>query len=325
VSGSPGRLRLALLASGSFALPALAALLGGGDELALVISAPPAPAGRGRALAPTLVSAAAREAGLPVLETAKVNSPEALEAIGRARPDLLCVAAFRGFLGARLLATGAAPPLNIHPSLLPRHRGPAPVNWTLIRGDAKCGVSVCQMGRRMDAGPVVAQAERPVPEGLPAGRLEDELAVEGAALLLAAIGRLKAGTLAPVEQDEALATVNPLMAKGDGLLDFARPAFEVARRINGVDPWPGAQARGGGRSFKLFEALAAAGEGRPGQILGPAPPAGERSAGRLLIACGQGAVAVSGLQPEGKSRLTAAEFSRGYRLEAFEPGPPAAA
>jgi methionyl-tRNA formyltransferase len=247
------------------------------------------------------------------LETADVNSVGSWEAIERARPDLLCVAAFRGFLGSRLLGVGLSAPMNIHPSLLPRHRGPAPVNWTLIKGDAECGVSVCLMALRIDAGPVVAQKARPVPEGLGAGVLEAVLAREGAGLLLSAIRALKDGALAPKPQDEAEATVNRLLTKGDGRIDFYRPAFEVVRLINGVDPWPGAQARGGGRLLKLYGASEAEGSGPPGRILGL------DGAGRVLAACGRGAAAIEEIQPEGRSRLPAAEFRRGYRLESFEP------
>jgi methionyl-tRNA formyltransferase len=307
-------LRLIVLASGAQAIPVLMALMGGGDQVVLVVSAPPAPAGRGRALTPAPAAAFAMAMGLPVLETDAVNSPETIEAIRRAEPDLLCVMAFRGFLGRALLETGLHPPLNVHPSLLPRHRGPAPVNWTLISGDKLCGVSVCLMGPKMDAGPVAASKAEPVPEGVGAGTLETILAAAGAELLVSAIESLKAGALTPEPQDEALATVNRLLVKSDGRLDLGLGAFETARRINGVDPWPGAQTRAEGRLYKLFGALAAEGAGPPGRILGLSDD------GRLLIACGQGAVSVESVQPEGRPKMSAADFSRGSRIQAFEPG-----
>jgi methionyl-tRNA formyltransferase len=308
------KMRVAFFGSGAFALPALEALLNGDDETVLVVSSPPAPAGRGRALTPTPVSQAGRAAGLPVLETASVNSPESLEAIERARPDLLCVAAFRGFLGKRLLETGWISPMNIHPSLLPRHRGPAPVNWTLMSGDETCGVSISLMDLKIDAGAVVAQKSRPVPEGKGAGELEAELAKEGAELLIDSIKALKANTLSPKPQNDEAATLNRLLAKSDGRLDFTRPPFETARKINGVDPWPGAQASHKGKLHKLFGAYVAEGyHGDPGQILGL------DSHGRLMIGCGQGAVAVEFVQPEGKTKTPAQKFSHGLRFGAFAP------
>ena len=308
------KLRLIFLGSGSFALPSLAALLGGEDEVVLAVSSPPAPAGRGRALTPTPLSLAAREAGLPVLETADVNSLDALEPIERARPDLLCVAAFRGFLGKKLLETGWTSPMNVHPSLLPRHRGPAPVNWTIMSGDMECGVSICLMELKIDAGAVVAQKSMPVPEGVSAGELEGLLAEEGAKLLLSSIKALKDDTLSPKPQNNAAATINRLMSKSDGRLDFTLPAFKAARRINGVDPWPGAQTSAAGKLHKLYGAsVAEEGYGDPGQILGL------DSQGRLLVACGKGAVAIEYVQPEGKPKMTAAEFSRGRRHHSFAP------
>jgi methionyl-tRNA formyltransferase len=316
-------LRLVFLGSGAFALPALARLAAGPDELVLAATAPPAPAGRGRAMARTPVALAALEAGVPVIETAAVNSPDCLAAIGRARPDLLIVAAFRGFLGPKLLGTGLSAPMNIHPSLLPRHRGPAPVNWTIISGDAECGVSVALMGRAMDAGPVVASRPRPVPEGLGAGALEAILAKDGAELLMGAVESLKRGRLEPVPQDGAAATTNRLLAKADGRVDLGLDPFRLSRLINGLDPWPGAQVLGRGRLVKLFGARAA--EAPPGAPATPPPGAvlGLGGDGRLLVACGGGAVSLEALQPEGRPRMPAADFLRGRPVDLLETIPPA--
>ncbi|MDR1656626.1 MAG: methionyl-tRNA formyltransferase [Deltaproteobacteria bacterium] len=305
-------LRIVFFGSGQFAIPALEALAKGPDKLVLVVSSPPAPSGRGRTITPTPVSTAARKMSFPVLETESVNSFDTLEAIERARPDQLVVASFRGFLGSKLLETGFTPPLNIHPSLLPKHRGPAPVNWTLIEGDELCGVSVCFMELKIDSGPVVAQKSLPIPEGIGAGALEAILAQEGATLLLDSIAKLKTDTLQSKPQNEQQSTINRLMTKKDGRIDFSRPARQLANLINGVDPWPGAQVTAEGKIFKLYGARAWEGAGTPGQILGLSPES------RLKVGTAEGILTIDELQPEGRIRLSASEFIQGYRFTAFD-------
>jgi methionyl-tRNA formyltransferase len=257
------------------------------------------------------VAALADQLKLPSLAARSVRSLEVIGQIRAVAPDLLVVAAFGGFLPPALLGLGRFPPVNIHPSLLPRHRGPAPVNWSLIRGDREVGVSLIFLEEEMDAGPILSQRSFPV-KGESAGVWEERLTLAGAEDLLAVIAGLKAGTVCPRPQ-AAPATVNPLLRKEDGRVDFQRPAAELAGLINGVDPWPGAQARFKGRSLKLFGAAPAdlPRPAQPGEVLG-------LEGGRLLVAAGQGALALAELQPEGKKRLPAAEFQRGYRPERLE-------
>jgi methionyl-tRNA formyltransferase len=228
------------------------------------------------------------------------------------RPDLLVVAAYGGFLPAELLNLTPWPPLNLHPSLLPRHRGPAPVNWNLIHGDREVGVSVIFLEAAMDAGPILRQRAWPVTGPDSAGAWEDRLAEAGAEEILAAVAGLKSGRVLVRPQEPALVTINPLLRKADGRVDFSRPAGALAGLINGADPWPGAMAAWGGRTLKIFRAAPAAGAwppAEPGQVLGL------DEHGRLLVAAGQGVLALAEFQLEGKKRLSAAEFMRGYRPE----------
>lgn len=304
--------RLIFFGSACFSEPALRALAQGPDEVALVVTPPPAPAGRGCKLCCSPTASVAADLGLKVLETRSVRAPEVIEAIRAARPDLLAVAAFGGFLPPELLSMCPHPPVNIHPSLLPRHRGAAPVNWSLIRGDDRVGVSIIFLEERMDAGPILSQRSFPVRGGESAGVWETRLAEAGAEDLLRVIADLKSGRAEPRPQDEALATVNSLLRKEDGRLDWTRPAAELAGRINGVDPWPGAQTFLNGRSLKLFGAHvaeASGGPADPGLVLGPDADK------RLLISAGEGLVAVEAFQPECKKRMTADDFRRGYRPE----------
>jgi methionyl-tRNA formyltransferase len=263
----------------------------------------------------------AEAAGNLGLETwlSKSASPETIRAVAARQPDLLVVVAFGGFLPAELLNLAPWPPLNLHPSLLPRHRGPAPVNWGLIHGDREMGVSVIFLEAAMDAGPILRQRAWPVTGPDSAEVWENRLAGAGAEELLAAVAELKSGRVLVRPQEPALVTINPLLRKADGRVDFSRPAAVLAGLINGADPWPGAAAALGGRNLKIFGAAPAA---------RPRPPAAEPGRvlgldehGRLLVAAGQGVLALAGFQPEGKKRLSAADFNRGYRPEILEPGP----
>ncbi|MDR1166891.1 MAG: methionyl-tRNA formyltransferase [Deltaproteobacteria bacterium] len=297
--------------SAPFAIPALEALLESGDDVRLVVASPPAKAGRGRALASVPVAARAREKGLPLLETATPNAPESVATLAATRPDLVVVCALGSFLGPGLLALGKFPPVNLHPSLLPRHRGPAPINWAIIEGDAATGVTVIALIKEMDAGPILGQRKFPLDPTVTAPRLEKAMAAEGAALLLETIAAMKRNEIVPRPQDGRLATIDRLLVKKDGHLDFREPAEKLARLINGLEPWPGAAALLNGRLVQFFEATAQEGPSAPGAVHGL------NEAGSLLIGAGDGTVAVAFLRPEGKKRLSAAEFLRGYRPSSF--------
>jgi methionyl-tRNA formyltransferase len=309
MKGPPPPLRIVFFGSGNFAVPALKALLESPDKVVMVVTTPAAKAGRGQFLTSTSIAKVAEEHDLKVFETTSVNSHESLDAIERAQPELLVVVAFRGFLGPRLLSLGYTPPINIHPSLLPRHRGPAPINWTLIKGDHLCGVSVNFIDLKIDAGEVLAQNAIPVPEAVGSGEIESELSHIGAKLLLQVIQQIKDDRLTPVPQNETLATINRLLKKEDGHIKFEQPAGILARLINGVDPWPGAQALLGDKRLKLFKATSSPGKGEPGQVLGL------DEKGRLKVGTGKGLLLIAELQLEGKTRLPAAEFLRGQNIE----------
>ncbi|MDR1045293.1 MAG: methionyl-tRNA formyltransferase [Candidatus Adiutrix sp.] len=304
--------RIIFFGSAEFSLPALKALSRGPDQVVLAVTPPPAPAGRGRKLRPSPVAGEAGRLGLAHLEAKSLKNPETLNKIRKARPDLLVVAAFGAFLPEELLTLGPHPPLNIHPSLLPRHRGAAPVNWSLIQGDSEVGVSIIFLEKEMDAGPILSQSSFPRQSSEGAAAWESRLAEAGARDLMKVIADLKQGTAVPRPQNQALATVNRLLRKEDGRVDFSRPAAELAGLINGVDPWPGAQSSFKGKNLKLFGASAVDDPDQtspPGRVRGPGPN------GQLLVATGRGLLSLSEIQPEGKKRMPAADFLRGYRPE----------
>ena len=310
--GGPARpWRIVFFGSGEFSVPALKALADGPDTLVLAVTPPPARSGRGLKLSDSPPAALAKELGLPILEAKSLKQEETIAAIRAAQPDLLVVAAYGGFLPAALLHLCPFPPLNVHPSLLPRHRGPAPVSWSIVQGDKQVGVSIIFLEKEMDAGPILRQRAWDYQEPASAGEWEARLAVEGAADLLLAINELKIGLAAPVPQVSALATVNPLLRKADGLVDFQRPAAELAALINGLDPWPGSRTTLESKFLKLYRAVALPHENTadhvPGDVLGVDSDRG------LLVVTGQGLLAISEFQPEGKKRMAFADFWRGYR------------
>ena len=304
--------RLVFFGSDTFSLPSLEMLAQGPDKVSLVVTSPPAPCGRGCKVKPSPVAELATELGIPIFETKSVRSPEAIAHIASFQPDLLVVVAYGGFLPDPLLKMCAHPPLNVHPSLLPRHRGAAPINWCLIQGDQEIGVSIIFLEQEMDAGPILSQSRFCCSGADCASQWSERLAQVGGSDLLKVIANLQAGFGESQPQDESLVTINPLLRKSDGRVDWNCSALVVARLIAGVDPWPGAATTFKGKQLKLFGAQASdqKTEAAPGQILGL------DEQGRLLIATGDGGIImVAEFQPEGKKRLGAAEFMRGYRPE----------
>jgi methionyl-tRNA formyltransferase len=299
--------RIAFMGSPAFAVPALDALLGR-HEVALVVTQPDKPAGRGKRLAAPAVKQAAQRAGVPVFQPASARDPELLARLRALAPDACAVVAYGKILPAGVLEVPRLGCLNIHASLLPKYRGAAPIQWAILRGETRTGVTIMRVDAGMDTGPTLLAHEVAIAPEDTAGTLHDRLAPIGAALLLEALDGLERGTLAAVPQDEAAATYAPMLRKQDGAVDWERSAAEVSGRIRGVDPWPGAYAQLDGEVIKLFGAVAAGGGGEPGRVIA----VGEAG---IRVACGTGAVVVRELQAPGKRRLRAAEFWAGRRLD----------
>ncbi|HVR64150.1 MAG TPA: methionyl-tRNA formyltransferase [Polyangia bacterium] len=310
--GAPA-LRAVFFGSPAFAVPCLEATARVAD-VAAVVSQPDRPAGRGNQLTEPAVKAAARRLGLPVLQPEKIRTP-AFEAELRALgADVFVVVAYGRILPQALLDLPRLGPWNVHASLLPRLRGAAPIQWAIIRGDDRTGVSIMRMEAGLDTGPVAAVAATSIGDGDTAGSLAARLSSLGAELLAATLPAIAAGGVRLQAQDDGAATLAPLLQKEDGHLDFTQPARAVSARARGVDPWPGAfawleQPGGDRQPLKLFapRVLAGATPGPPGAIAGAAPEG-------LVVTCGGGAQAGAGavavafaeLQMPGRKRLPAA-------------------
>jgi methionyl-tRNA formyltransferase len=297
------RLRIVFMGSPEFAVPTLRALADAEDVVAVVCQ-PDKPAGRGQRVAPPAVKTLAEERGLRVLQPKTARDPAFHDELRALAPDVAVVVAYGKILPQAVLDIPRHGCLNVHASLLPRYRGAAPIQWALIRGETETGVTIMKLDAGMDTGPMLLWTAVPIHDDDTAGTLAPRLSGLGAELMRVALDRLRAGTLVETAQDPAQATMAPLLAKEAGVVDFAQPAHAVRDRIRGVDPWPGAQTLLAGEVLKLWGARMTAGRGQPGEVLGV-----DREG--VIVACGDGAVAVSELQLPGRKRLGAAAFVAG--------------
>jgi methionyl-tRNA formyltransferase len=315
--------RIVFFGSPDFAVPALAALVAHHD-VALVVTQPDKPAGRGGRLTPPAVKVVAEEAALPVFQPVKVRSPEVTARIAAAGAELGVVVAYGRILPPSILAALPRGCINIHGSLLPAYRGAAPIQWAVLDGRAQTGVSIMQLDEGMDTGPVYATREVAIGDEETAGELFARLAPLGAQAMLEVIDALVAGTAVATPQPAEGASHARMLTKADGAVGFDRPAAVVAAHVRGVDPWPGATATLRGQVVKLAGARA-----QPIEDAG-APPGTVLAVDEAgaLVACADGAVRIRELQVPGRKRVRALELARGRGLAAGDvltaPAPAAA-
>ena len=298
--------RVVFMGTPEFAGPCLSALAESPDEAVLVVTQPDRPKGRGRKSAPPYIKSLALELGLPVWQPEGLHAPEAADRLRALAPHLLVVVAYGRILPRPILDIPGHGPVNLHPSLLPAYRGPAPINWAVLNGDPVTGVTTMLLDEGVDTGPTLLQRATPIGPDETAGELHDRLANMGAELLLRTIAELKQG-LRPTPQPENGVSAARMLTKADGALDWTRSADELARQIRGLDPWPGAYTTYKNHNLKLFGARPGPGRGRPGEILA-------MEGDSLHVAAGDGSVMVRELQTAGKKRQTGAQFWHGRRL-----------
>ena len=319
-------MRLVFMGTPEFAVPSLERLLADGHEVTLVVTQPDRPAGRGRQLVAPPVKQLAERRGLPVAQPEKLREPAAQEALAQARPDAIVVCAFGQILPRSVLELSPLGCLNVHGSLLPRHRGAAPIAAAILAGDEVTGITIMLMERGLDTGPILAQANEPISPRDTTGTLSARLAKLGAALLAETLPRWARHEVEPRPQDEALATYAPQLRKEDGLLAWDSPAVDLWRRCRSCYPWPGAFTYWEQGMLKVLEAAplaAVAPDLAPGTV-SLMPAAEARQAARhpellpeknhvLVAAAGVGALALLRVQSQGGRPLTGEEFARGHR------------
>ena len=294
-------MKLIFAGTPEFAAQALAALIAAGHQLALVLTQPDRPSGRGMALRPSPVKTLALEHGIEVFQPPTLRDAAAQARLQAVGADAMIVAAYGLILPQAVLDLPRFGCINIHASLLPRWRGAAPIQRAILAGDAESGVCIMQMEAGLDTGPVLLSAALPIAADETAGSLHDRLAELGAGLIVAALDKLP---LAPTPQADCGVTYAAKIEKSEAMLDWNQSAQQLARQVRAFNPFPGALATLGQLSVKVWRASAEAGEGSPGTIL-----AGDRAG--ILVACGEGALRLAELQKAGGKRLSAAQFLAG--------------
>ena len=307
-------MKVAFAGTPEFAREALQALHAAGHQLVLVLTQPDRPAGRGLKLQASPVKQLALDLGLPLAQPRSLRLdgkfPEeaaaAQAALLAAAPEVMVVAAYGLILPAWVLALPAHGCLNIHGSVLPRWRGAAPIHRAIEAGDAETGITIMQMDTGLDTGDMLRVARTPIHDGDTTGTLHDRLAALGAQLIVQSLDEVAQGRLQPVAQDGAQATYAHKIAKSESVMDWQQPAEVLARRLRAFDPFPGGSTELAGQAVKLWRARAVPGTGQPGQML-------QSDDGRLVVACGDGALELLELQLPGGRRITAREFVQRHR------------
>jgi len=296
-----------------FAVPALHAVHAAGHDIVLVVTQPDRPRGRGRKVEPPPVKKAAEKLGLAVIQPDNLRNENAKQALQAADADLFIVVAFGHLLRESVLRMPKLGCINVHASLLPKYRGPAPIQWAVINGDTETGVTTMLIDKGLDTGDMLMTAREPIGPSDTAGDLHDRLAQRGADLLVRTLQAFSNGTIRRTPQEHSAATYAPLLKKTDGLIDWKKPAARIEPFIRGMSPWPGAFTFWKNTRLKIYRAEVPAAQcnALPGTVLESRP-------GHLTVATGDGALSILELQSASGSRLPVSEFLRGFRISPGE-------
>lgn len=305
-------MKVLFLGSDSFAIPTLAALHGSKHEVLAVVTQPDKPAGRGQKTTPCPVAMVAKEHGFHLLQPEKISDPKIVEALRRLGADVIVVAAYGQFIPSELVKSAPHEAVNIHPSLLPKYRGAAPIQWALLNGDTITGVTTMKVAPEMDAGDIYLQCSTPIDEVETAADLYKRLGEIGAELLLETLKQIKGGTLKGTPQNKEKIVLAPKLKKEEGLLEWNNPAEKLFNRVRALNPWPGTFTFLQGKRLKVLEAAPVEMNSQlaPGAVI-------ENKKG-IIVACGKGALCLLELQLEGKNGMSAADFLKGHPLKIGE-------
>lgn len=302
-------MRIVFCGTGEIGVPALRALLDGGwYEVTAVVTQPDKPAGRELKPRPSAIKTLALERGVEVLQPLRIREPETVAMLRELRPDVMVVVAYGQILSREVLEVPRIGCLNLHASLLPRHRGASPIQAAMLAGDKETGITVMWMNEGLDTGDILLAEATPVLPAETAGELHDRLAELAAPCLLKALEMIENGIAPRIPQRNEFATHASKLRKADGFLDWCESASALALRVRAMAPWPGAFAVLGGRVLKIHEAAAVNAHGVPGTVL-------QADADGFVIAAGEGALALKTVQLEGRKRMDAAGFLRGFPVE----------
>ncbi|SDB16086.1 methionyl-tRNA formyltransferase [Eubacterium oxidoreducens] len=306
-------MRVIFMGTPDFSVGTLKALYEAGHEIALVVSQPDKAKGRGNKMQPTPVKEAALELGLSVYQPKRVREEQSIEYLRSFNADIIVVVAFGQILPKEILSMPKYCCVNVHASLLPKYRGAAPIQWAVINGEKVSGVTTMRMDEGLDTGDMIMTKEVPLAPDETGGSLFDRLAEVGAHLCVKTLEAIEQGTAVYTKQNHEQATITHMIKKKDGRIDFSKSAIEIERLIRGMNPWPSAYTYLNNKMLKVWSAQACEGDekGVEGEII-------EACRDGIRVQTGDGILILKEVQLEGKKRMSADAFLRGYKVEAGE-------
>ena len=308
-------MNIVFMGTPEFAVPSLEALLHSEDTVVGVVTQPDRPKGRGSALTPPPIKLICQRERIPFVQPAKMKDQVFLETLRAWKPDLIAVAAFGRILPTVILDLPQKGCVNVHASLLPKYRGAGPIQWALINGEKETGITTMMMDAGMDTGAILLQERVPISSEDTAGTLSRKLGEVGGRLLVETIRRLKAGTVIPEPQDHSRATMAPLLKKENGAIDWSLPAADIANRVRGLSPWPGAYTHAGEDRWTICRAYSVNRDaGLPKET--PAGTIVTLNNDSILVSTGEGLLAITELQPANSRRMTVQSYVAGHSLSA---------
>jgi methionyl-tRNA formyltransferase len=300
-------MRLVFLGTPAFAVPTLERVVEAGHQVLAVVTQPDRPRGRGQHPSPPPVKEAAARMGLPVRQPERVRLPEAVEFLRALQAEVMVVVGYGQIIPQTVIDLAPLGIINVHASLLPAYRGAGPIQWALLNGETRTGVTTMRIDAGLDTGDMLLKRSTEIGPDENAVELGARLAAMGADLLVETLAGLAAGAIVPQKQDSSLATYARLLKKEDGIVDWSLPAQAIHHRVRGLQPWPGACTTFRGQPLHIWKS-------RPAP--GPRPPISGRieAVKPLVVSCGSGALELIEVQLEGRKRISAADFANGRRL-----------
>lgn len=304
-------MRIVFMGTPDFAVPCLKALQINEHEICGVVAQPDRPKGRGNKLVCPPVKLAALEMGIQVYQPERIKTPEFVETLKKLRPDAIVVVAFGQILSKEILNIPPLGCINVHASLLPKLRGAAPINWSIINGDKVTGVTTMYMDVGLDTGDMILKREVSIDEDMNAQELHDKLSIIGAEVLIETLDNIKKGNIIRIKQNNDEATYAPIMKKDTGKIDWSWSSRKIKNLIRGTYPWPGAFSYYNGKMFKIFKADVID-EEKDNKEYGVITEVNKDS---IVISCGMGFLTIKEIQFENQKRMDVGSYLRGHSLE----------
>ena len=303
-------MKIIFMGTPDFATASLRALVEGGHDVALVVTQPDKPKGRGHKLCPPPVKEYALEAGIEVYQPQSVKTDEAYEKLSSYGADIFVVAAYGQILPERVLNISKHGSINVHASLLPKYRGAAPIQWSIANGESVTGVTTMQMDKGLDTGDMLLKTEVEITEAETGETLHDKLAIAGAEVLLETLAKIEDGTIVRTPQDDSLSCYAPMLNKQTSKIDFTKSPKEIVNLIRAMNPYPAAHTQYNEQRMRIFCAKACEDhtDAECGAILGA-------SADGIKIKCAGGAVVATEIQFDGKKRMAVSEYLKGNHID----------